>query len=70
MQNTIIDFELINLITLSGLKESFIAEQNNITPQYFSMLKTSARTGSKKREALKLWLVGYIKHSLNYKSAA
>jgi len=65
-----IDNELQYLVDLSGLKEEFIAEQNNITPQYFSMLKTAARDGARKRLAVKFWLVRYIKHSLTFKLAA
>ena len=65
-----IDAELQRLVNLSGLKEEFIAAQNGITPQYFSMLKTSARDGASKRVAIKLWLVRYIQHSLTFKLAA
>ncbi len=64
------DNELQHLVDLSGLKEEFIAEQNNITPQYFSMLKTSARNGLAKRLAIKFWLIKYIQHSLTFKLAA
>ena len=65
-----LDTELQHLVNISGLKEEFIAEQNNITPQYFSMLKTSARSGIRKRLAIKIWLIQYVKHSLTFKLAA
>ncbi|HMQ98229.1 MAG TPA: hypothetical protein PKE39_04330 [Ignavibacteria bacterium] len=65
-----VDNELQHLVNLSGLKEEYIAEKCSITPQYFSMLKTSARKGSKTRLAVKLWLTRYIQYSLTFKLAA
>lgn len=67
---TLIDNELQNLVELSGLKENFIAEKCNITPQYFSMLKNCDRTGTLKRVEVKLWLANYIRHTLTFKMAA
>ncbi len=68
--NMVLDHELQYLVTISGLKESHIAEQNGITPQYFSMLKLSERKAVATRLKIKLWLINYIRHFLNFKLAA
>ncbi len=64
------DTELQHLIELSGLHDSFIADANKISTVYLSQIKSYERKATATRLALKLWLINYIKHFLEFNFAA